>query len=287
MRGKGSWRSGHAEVSGFRMFYRDWRPAGGERYPPVVALHGSLVQSGMWITVAEGVGAARMVCPDQRGYGLSGDPGSGDAAADFARDAIALANALMIDRFTIMGHSFAYAIALQVARMEPGRVAAAVLVDPTIRSAAQAQQNLAQVAERPDSFGSLAEAARWYRANEEGVWPAAALNRYMRDIMIPGGSGKGPCRWPYTKERLLRLRAFQASAGGDYEVGDGRAVRCPVLVFRGGMSRRFPAEAERRLRKALPNGAQYVLCRKSGHFPSVSEPKRFHDALRKFLAGTR
>lgn len=287
MKAKGSWRTGHVEVPGFRMFYRDWRPAGGETHPPVVALHGSLVQSGMWTSVAEGVGSARMVCPDQRGYGLSGDPGRGDAAADLARDAVALANALMLERFTIMGHSFAYAIALGAARMEPGRVAAAVLVDPTIRSTAQARQNLAQAAERPASFGSLAEAARWYRANEEGVWPAAALNRFMRDILIPNGGGKGPCRWPYTQERLLRLRAFQASAGGDYEIGDGKKVECPVLVFRGGMSRRFPAEAERRLKKALPNGSRTVLCKKSGHFPSVNEPKRFTDALRKFLAGTK
>lgn len=287
MKPKGSWRSGHEEVSGFRMFYRDWRPAGGERHPPVVALHGSLVQSSMWISVAEGVGSARMVCPDQRGYGLSGDPGRGEAAADFARDAIALANALMLERFTIMGHSFAYAIALQAARMEPGRVAGAVLVDPTVRDPSGHQQNLAQSADRPASFASLQEAVRYFRRSEEGAWPRAGLNRFMRELMAADGGERGTCRWPYTRERLLRLRAFQASAGSDYDIANAGHVKCPVLIFRGGMSRRFTAEAERRLRRALPDGAQSVLCKKSGHFPSVNEPKRFNDALRKFLAKTK
>jgi pimeloyl-ACP methyl ester carboxylesterase len=240
----------------------------------------------MWIGVAEGVGSARMVCPDQRGYGLSGDPCSGEAAADFARDAVALANALMLERFTIMGHSFAYAIALQVACMEPGRVAAAVLVDPTVRDPSGHRQNLARAGERPESFPSFAEAVRYFRASEEGAWPRAGLNRFMRELMVSDGGG-GTCRWPYTKERLLRLRAFQASAGSDYDIANAGRVKCPVLIFRGGLSKRFTAEAERRLRRALPPGARAVLCRKSGHFPSVNEPKRFHDALRKFLAGTR
>jgi len=38
----------------------------------------------------------------------------------------------LIDRFTVMGHSFVGAIALKVAEMEPGRVAGVVLVDPTV-----------------------------------------------------------------------------------------------------------------------------------------------------------
>ena len=286
MKGKGSWRTGHADVSGFRMFYRDWRPAGGEARPPVIALHGSLVQGSMWLSVAEGVGGARMVCPDQRGYGLSADPGGGEAAADFARDAVALANALMLGRFVIMGHSFAYAIALEVACMEPGRVAAAVLVDPTVRTSSGHQQNLARAGERPGSFPSFAGAVRWFRASEEGAWPRAGLNRFMRALMVSDG-GDGPCRWPYARERLLRLRAFQASGASDYGIRRAPEVKCPVLIFRGGLSKRFTAEAERRLRRALPPGARTVLCKKSGHFPSVNEPKRFHDALRKFLAQTR
>jgi pimeloyl-ACP methyl ester carboxylesterase len=42
-------------------------------------MHGSLAQSGMWIVPAETAGSIHMLYPDQRGYGLSEDPG-GDGA---------------------------------------------------------------------------------------------------------------------------------------------------------------------------------------------------------------
>ncbi len=284
MGGGGSWRTGFETVSDFRMFYRDWRPAGGESRPPVVALHGSLTQSAMWIAAAEGVAGARFICPDQRGYGLSEDPGGGDAAADFARDAVGLANVLRLDRFTVMGHSFACAIALEVARVDAGRVAAAVLVDPTVRDAGERRRNLEVSAERPGRFASLKEAARFFRESEEGEWPPAQLARFVRDVMVREGEGRS-FRMPFAKERLLRLRAFQASSGSDYDpLAKAGSVECPVLIIRGGLSRRFSAEAERRLRGAFPNGARAVLCPRSGHFPTVSEGKLFQGELRKFLA---
>lgn len=86
-----------------------------------------------------------MVCNGRAGWGaqddLSGfsagtkksaDTGRGDSVADFSLDAIRLKDALLIDRFTVMGHSFVGAIALKVAEIEPGRVAGVVLVDPTV-----------------------------------------------------------------------------------------------------------------------------------------------------------
>ena len=85
----GFWRVGHHTVSGFSQFWRDWQPREGS-CPPVLALHGSLTQSGMWIAFAETASTVRMLCPDQRGFGRSEDPGS-DSCAEFASDALALA----------------------------------------------------------------------------------------------------------------------------------------------------------------------------------------------------
>ena len=70
----GSWRNRHIANNGFRQFYRDWLPLR-ESALPVLALHGSLTQSSMWTGIAETMGSVRMVCPDQRGFGLSEDPG--------------------------------------------------------------------------------------------------------------------------------------------------------------------------------------------------------------------
>ena len=77
MRSKGGWYAGFETVSNFQLFFRDWRPAKNSPFLPVIALHGSLIQSGMWNATAEGAVSIRMICPDQRGFGRSDDPGGG------------------------------------------------------------------------------------------------------------------------------------------------------------------------------------------------------------------
>jgi pimeloyl-ACP methyl ester carboxylesterase len=287
MKNKGNWRSGFESVSDFRMFYRDWRPVGGESHLPVIALHGSLTQGGMWLATAEGIGGARFICPDQRGYGRSEDPGNGDAAADFALDAIRLADALFIDRFTVMGHSFAGAIALQVAAMEPDRVAGAVLVDPTVRTAKGAKANLRVAGERPHRFDDLKEVVRFWKKSEEGRWPAKNLSRFVKDVMDMDDDD-APCKMPFESERLVRLRSFQASGAGDYFPEKiAKKVKSPVLIFRGGESRRFSKEGQMKLQGAFPLKPRVVVCPRSGHFPPVQDVELFEQNLWKFLRGAK
>ena len=76
------WRTKYHTINGFRQFYRVWQPRD-ETYLPALALHGSLTQSGMWIALAEAANSIRMLCPDQRGFGLSEDSGN-DSCAEFA-----------------------------------------------------------------------------------------------------------------------------------------------------------------------------------------------------------
>ena len=285
MDAKGSWRSGFEDVSNYKMYYREWRPVNGGAGLPIVALHGSLSQGGMWFATAERIGALRMICPDQRGYGKSADPGKGDAAADFALDAIRLADALFIDQFTVMGHSFAGAIALKVAEMEPDRVAGVVLVDPTVRSPKGNRSNLEAARQRPHRFKNYVEAKNFWIKSEEGQWPAKNIDRFLRDIMV-SAPGKALCEMPFENERLLRLREFQASASGDYFPDKiARKIKSPVLIFRGGKSRRFSGEGQKALAGVFPKKPKVVLCPGSGHFPPVQEPSAFDAPFRKFVSG--
>ncbi len=285
MKSKGNWRSGFETVSNNRMFYRDWRPAGGESLPPVIALHGSLSQGGMWLNTAEKIGTIRFICPDMRGYGRSGDPGGGDAAVDFAQDAIRLIDALLINRYSVMGHSFAGSIALKVAEMDPDRVASVVLVDPTVRNPKGNRGNLDVAKKRPHRFENIEEARRFWNESEECHWPARNLSRFVRDIMDTEGAGAA-CKMPFEADRLIRLRGFQASAAGDYFPEKiAKKVKAPVLVFRGGVSRRFSSEGQKILEAGFSRKPKVVLCPKSGHFPPVQEPAIFNPALTRFLAG--
>jgi pimeloyl-ACP methyl ester carboxylesterase len=279
MMANGSWRADHLRSNGFRQFYRDWRPRDVSSLP-VLALHGSLTQSGMWTVIAETMASVRVVCPDQRGFGQSEDPGT-DSCAEFAADALALAQTLSLDHYVVMGHSFACSIALKVAAMASQRVAAVVLVDPVVRIDPAGQT--ASPMSPPDSFPTMGEAARHFRETEEGKWTEQALKRFVQDIMIRDAQ-TGHLRFPYSPARLSRLRAFTASPASDYDLfTNAKTTHCPVLIFRGGMSKRFPPTAERPFRDAFTARPKIVVCPDSGHFPTAAEPVIIVNELKHFL----
>lgn len=279
------WRSGYGTFNGFTQFYRDSQPCN-ETHLPVLALHGSLTQSGMWMALAEARRSIRMLCPDQRGFGLSDDPG-GDSCAEFASDALALAETLLPDRYVVMGHSFACSIVLEAAHRTSGQIAAVVLVDPVVRigptSAAQAAPSTPSL----EAFATREEAERYFRDTEEGEWADDTLRRFVQDIMINDGVSE-PWRFPYSGARLARLRAFTASPAGDYNLfAKAEAVRCPVLVFRGGMSKRFPMTAEQPFLQAFASEPKVVVCPRSGHFPTATETGIVIEELERFLEEVR
>lgn len=279
------WRTGFHTSSGFKQFYRDWRPRE-ESCLPVLALHGSLTQSGMWIASAEAAGSVRMLCPDQRGFGLSDDPGS-DLCAEFAADALALAQSMLPERYVVMGHSFACSITLEAARMAAGHVAAVVLVDPVVPVGTPSATPAAPSTPPPETFATIDDAERHFRDTEEGKWTDDGLRRFVQDIMRHDNES-GPWRLPYAPARLRRLRTFTASAASDYNLlAKAKAVRGPVLVFRGGMSKRFPPAAEQPFLAAFAAKPKIVVCPNSGHFPTATEPNIVVEELKHFLEDVR
>lgn len=275
----GFWRTDYLTDCGFRQFYRDWRPRD-EATLPILALHGSLTQSGMWILPAETAASMRMLCPDHRGFGLSEDPG-GDSCAEFAADALALAQRQSLDRYVVMGHSFACSIALEMATRVAPHIAAIVLVDPVVRFGPAAQS--ASPISFPDGFTTIEEAKRHFRATEEGRWADSALERFIYDIMIHDQE-TGRWHFPYSTARLRRLRAFTASPASDYDLfTKAKAVHCPVLIFRGGMSKRFPPVAEQPFLEVFVSKPKVVVCPNSGHFPTATEPDIVVNQLKHFL----
>jgi len=163
------------------------------------------------------------------------------------------------------------------------QIAGVVLVDPVVRVGAP--PTAAPPPSIPETFATRADAERHYRDTEEGVWTDATLARYVDDIMLHDGE-QGPWRMPYTAARLRRLRAFTASPASDHDLfAKAKAIRCPVLIFRGGLSKRFPPAAEAPFLASFSSPAELVVCPTSGHFPSATEPGLVIDALKAFLAG--
>ena len=102
---------------------------GGE---PVVLLHGFPESHRTWRAVAPALAEDHfVVAPDQRGFGGSDRPQEVEAykADRIVEDLLALADALDIDRFTLVGHDWGGAVAWLAALRHPERIARLVIIN--------------------------------------------------------------------------------------------------------------------------------------------------------------
>jgi pimeloyl-ACP methyl ester carboxylesterase len=116
----GAEHSFHDLPTGVRVHGAAVGPAGA---PPILALHGWPQHWWCWREViAELGGEFRVLCPDMRGFGWSGWPADGDFRKQrVADDAIALLDALGLERVRLVGHDCGWA-AILAAVSAPQRV---------------------------------------------------------------------------------------------------------------------------------------------------------------------
>ena len=105
---------------------------GGQGAPPVLFVHSLGGRIGFWKPVLHHVRRRhRAVAYDQRGHGASeSGPGARWTIDAFAGDVLAVADALGLARFVLVGHSFGATVAMTAAAMAPARVLKQVLLDP-------------------------------------------------------------------------------------------------------------------------------------------------------------
>lgn len=114
----------HLQVNGRPLF---WRDAGAG--PPVIFLMGLETDHRGWFNVIPRLAPAlRCISIDNRDVGKSGLAGVSYTIADMAADAIAVADSLSLDTFSVVGQSMGGAIAQEIARSHPGRIDRMVLL---------------------------------------------------------------------------------------------------------------------------------------------------------------
>jgi pimeloyl-ACP methyl ester carboxylesterase len=104
---------------------------GGRGNLPVLFVHGNGGNRTQWKAQLEHLRASRRaVAFDLRGMGESEPAGDADySVAGFSRDVAAVADALGLDRFVLVGHSYGGAVVADYAGGHPDRVAALVFAD--------------------------------------------------------------------------------------------------------------------------------------------------------------
>jgi proline iminopeptidase len=233
----------------------------------------------------------RLVLVDQRAQGRSApcDPATW-TLRQMAADVVALARALELPRYAVLGHSFGAFVALQWAVEFPGEPGPAIISSglPSSRYLERVEDNL-----RTFEPVELRErvAASW--AREQDVRTAEDVASLLHDQMPFHFADPRDARIAEFERRSEGsvyspdvLRQFSRAGYGDIEVEDRLGeVRRPVLVLAGRHDRTCVLEGASAMAEGIP-GATLVVFERSAHMAYVEEQDGYVDAVRSFLAGS-
>ena len=258
----------------------------------LIALHGGPgldhTMFGAWLDPLDD--ACRVLLVDERSQGRS-EPSAPETwtLEQHARDVDALATALGLERYVVLGHSFGAFIALQHAVEFSGRPAGTV-----ISSGSPSERLLMSHVERELERFEPVE----LREQVQSSWAREAHARTQDEVRALLDE-QLPFHFADPRDpRIDEVRAAMAGAVyapdvlraaatdgyGHIEVEDRLGeVRHPVLVLAGRHDRTCSAEAAEVIARGIPD-AELVVFEHSGHMTFVEESDAYVAAVRRFLA---
>jgi esterase len=271
-------RDGYVSARGLTFHYVEW---GQSNDPPIVCLHGITQTAHSWDEVAGALSARqRVLCLDQRGHGDSDWAPDGDYSRQTqAGDLDAVATALGLTRFILVGMSMGGINSITFTARHPDRVRALVIVDvsPEIQvRGVEAIRSFIQAADELDSFEAFVERAHQFNPRRSLENIRSRLTHNLK--RLPSG------KWTWKYDKALRSgeRSFQASALLNLW-DDVRTIQCPTLIIKGGESDILSSESAGKLQAAIP-GSQLAIVPGAGHSVMGDNPEAFVGAVAAFLA---
>ena len=251
---------------------------------PLIVLHGGPgLDHSMFRPYLDSLGDEfRLLYVDERGQGRSErvDPTTLSLEV-FARDVDLVADALELDGFALLGHSFGAIIATYHAT-ELSTAAAYV-----ISGGGDASEALdADVEASLDALGNGREtiAASWEA--EKTVETKEQLKQLLRDQMPFHFHGEPPPG--YAEETVGSPEVLRYFANIGYGAFDYRpklrSVRKPTLIVVGEHDRTTTPRAARVLHEGIPN-SELVVIPDAGHMSFVEKSEPYLTAVRRFLSG--
>jgi len=250
-----------------------WEWAGGP--PACLLLHGIGNYGRYWDFFAAAIGGRlRLIAPDARGHGESGQPADGYTPDEFVADALAVLDALAVGRTVVVGHSMGGTHAIRLAAAYPDRVARLVIVDAGPEPMREGRERARRLSlERPERFEYADEALAYLRRTSPGYSEEVYANR-MRWLFREDA---GDFVWRSSRDALASI---MAGARRDDLWDTLRAIRCPVLVVRGTRSNVLSAEVAQRMVKALGDGRLIEL--DAGHNVALDRPAELAELVVAF-----
>lgn len=257
-------------IDGRRIAYRE---AG--QGPPLVLLHGGLVDSRAWRRELDALSDGfRVVAWDAPGCGGSADPPP-EVDLGYYADAVAgLVDALELGRAHVVGHSFGGGLALALHDRHPEAVASLVLVSAYAGWAGSLP---------PEEVDERRRRAEENARRSPQVWVDDFLATLF-DETVPRPLVDE------TREIMLDSRPEgmlpMLNAFADADLRDALPrVTVPTLLLYGEDDRRSPPDVAASLAASIPS-ARLVLVPGVGHDVHVEAPDVFDREVRSFLDGT-
>ena len=236
----------------------------GEGSPAIVMIHGGFANRSHFAAQLDHLSERhRVLAIDLRGHGESDVPKSSVTLRDFAMDVIGVCEAAGVDRAVFCGHSMGGAVALEVATMQPDRVAGVALLDAAI---------LFPEALRAQALAGLVPAL------EGDAW-LDALRTYFGRFFGPYDSPALKARVMAELERVPRHLAaplMRDVMSSDFAAQLSREDH-PLLFIHA----RVPADLER-LRQLRPDVLLGSVVG-SGHYLMLEVPDQVNAMLDRFL----
>jgi pimeloyl-ACP methyl ester carboxylesterase len=261
--------------------------AAGERGPVVVLVHGMAGTSETWGRVLPLLGEHHtVIAPDLLGHGQSGK-GDGDyslgAYASGVRDLLV---ALGHDRATLVGHSLGGGVAMQFGYQFPEMLERLVLVSSgglgrelnvLLRSAALPGAEyvlpLLFAAGLPSAGTAIAKLI-----DGVGFRAGADLEEIGRGFASLGDT-EARRAFIHTVRGLIDPSGQRVDASSRLYL----AADIPTLIVWGARDTMIPVEHAHAAHRRVP-GSRLEIFEQAGHFPHLSEPRRFAEALSSFIA---
>jgi pimeloyl-ACP methyl ester carboxylesterase len=269
-------------LDGLRFHYRDW---GDSAAPPVVLLHAYTQHARSWDTVAQGLANRfRVLALDQRGHGESA------RAADyhelrFVGDLAAFADALGLDRFSVVGFSIGGNAAGSYALLYPDRVERLVLFEcftegdepgnepwfQAMRAHLGLLRTLPEMVDTPEAAAAAFRPLAPYAAEDE-------LRHWMREGLVPGPHG----RWTWRYDPVFRVPGPSGRLVPPMDALRRRlaGVTCPLLLVVGAES--WMVVPTERMVTFNPQ-ARLVTVPQAGHWVPLDNPSGFLEVVGTFL----
>jgi len=213
----------------------------------------------------------RVLRYDQRGHGGTDAPAGRYPYDTLIADAVALMDAVAVDKAWFGGLSMGGATALGLAQQHPGRVHGIMICDHACKSTPATSQQWEEriVTAREKGMEALVEptVARWFppEIREKNPPYIDNVKAMIRGTPVDGFVG-----------------CAAALANHDYN-SKVETVKCPVLFMVGEKDGTAPA-AMKDMHARLP-GSRYVELAGAGHISNLDRPAEFTKAIADFVAG--